>query len=52
MMTFEAENKYKAEIVAELFAHEKIQLPSVRHSGLDPESKTVDSGSGAGMTQL
>lgn len=51
MMTFEAENKYKAEIVAELFAHEKIQLPSVHHSGLDPESKTVDSGSGAGMTQ-
>lgn len=27
MMTFAAENKYKAEIVRELFAHEKIQLP-------------------------
>lgn len=27
MMTFVAENKYKKEIVAELFAHEKIQLP-------------------------
>lgn len=51
MMTFEAENKYKAEIVAELFAHERIQLPVIRHSGLDPESKAVDSGSGAGMTQ-
>ncbi len=51
MMTFEAENKYKAKIVAELFAHERIQLPAVRHSGLDPESKAVDSGSGAGMTQ-
>ncbi|TAH34274.1 class I SAM-dependent RNA methyltransferase [Candidatus Saccharibacteria bacterium] len=27
MMTFEAENRYKADIVAELFAHERIQLP-------------------------
>lgn len=27
MMTFEAENKYKREIVAELFSHEKIKLP-------------------------
>lgn len=27
MMAFEAENKYKREIVAELFAHEKINLP-------------------------
>ena len=28
MMTYEAENRYKAEIVRELFAHEKIQLPA------------------------
>src|SRR5882757_7658517 len=28
MMSFEAENKYKAEIVQELFAHEKVSLPS------------------------
>ncbi len=28
MMTFAAENTYKKEIVAELFAHEKINLPS------------------------
>lgn len=28
MMTFAAENKYKAEIVQELFAHEKVALPS------------------------
>jgi 23S rRNA (uracil1939-C5)-methyltransferase len=28
MMTFAAENRYKADIVAELFAHEKIALPS------------------------
>ncbi len=27
MMTYAAENKYKAEIVAELFAHEKVGLP-------------------------
>jgi 23S rRNA (uracil1939-C5)-methyltransferase len=27
MMTFEAENTYKREIVEELFAHEKVQLP-------------------------
>jgi 23S rRNA (uracil1939-C5)-methyltransferase len=27
MMAFEAENKYKREIVAELFAHEKVALP-------------------------
>lgn len=27
MMTFEAENKYKNEIVRELFAHEKVELP-------------------------
>jgi 23S rRNA (uracil1939-C5)-methyltransferase len=45
MMTYAAENKYKAEIVRELFAHEKIQLPISRHSGLDPESTALDSGS-------
>jgi 23S rRNA (uracil1939-C5)-methyltransferase len=28
MMTFDAENKYKAEIVRELFAHEKVELPA------------------------
>jgi 23S rRNA (uracil1939-C5)-methyltransferase len=28
MMTFEAENKYKTSIVADLFAHEKVTLPS------------------------
>lgn len=28
MMTFAAENKYKAEIVQELFAHEKVALPA------------------------
>jgi len=28
MMSFEAENKYKAEIVRDLFAHEKILLPA------------------------
>lgn len=27
MMTFAAENKYKAEVVRELFAHEKVKLP-------------------------
>jgi len=27
MMTFPAENKYKAEIVRELFAHEKVEVP-------------------------
>ncbi len=51
MMTFEAENKYKVDIVAELFAHEGIKFPTPRHSGLDPESKAVDSGSEAGMTE-
>lgn len=50
MMTYAAENRYKADIVRELFAHEKIQLPISRHSGLDPESKVIDSGSKAGMT--
>lgn len=50
MMTFSAENKYKADIVRELFAHEKIQLPLSRHSGLDPESDAVGSGAEAEMT--
>jgi len=30
MMTFAAENKYKAEIVRELFAHEKVAIPGVK----------------------
>ncbi len=29
MMTYAAENKYKRQIVEELFAHEKVELPSV-----------------------
>lgn len=34
MMSFAAENKYKAEIVRELFAHEKVELPFPRHAEL------------------
>ncbi len=32
MMNFAAENRYKAEIVHELFAHENIELPGLRHA--------------------
>ncbi len=37
MMTFEAENKYKAAIVRELFVHEKVELPSVESVVHGPE---------------
>lgn len=38
MMTFAAENKYKAEIVRELFAHEKVAIPeftAVQHTDVE-----------------
>ena len=41
MMTFDAESKYKAEIVRELFAHENIELPPFRHAELVSASRDV-----------
>ncbi len=35
MMTFDAENKYKAEIVRELFTHEKVELPKFSKTAHD-----------------
>ena len=38
MMTYEAENKYKADIVRELFAHEKVSVPEFGET-IFPESE-------------